>query len=97
MMTDEFAANDWIERLAQALAALAEAQEPYRDELAPQHQQSLLDEMEKLLGKPLDYPPYELFGFYSRAHSQGVTLRNITPLFVPHWLKRGPLWLPTPC
>ena len=49
-MTDgEFAAGDWIERLASALSALAEMQEHYRDELAEQRRQRI--DAERRIGR----------------------------------------------
>ena len=38
MITGDFMAEDWIERLAGALAELATTQERYRDEFDQQHQ-----------------------------------------------------------
>lgn len=48
MTTGEFAATDWVERLARALAELATTQEWYRDEIDRQRQQRTHVEREML-------------------------------------------------
>ena len=41
MITGEFTAEDWVERLARALAGVAETQKHYWDELDQQRQQRI--------------------------------------------------------
>ena len=69
MTTGEFTANDWVERLAQALAELATTQERYRDDLDRLRQQRIRIESD-LPGWPaFDHPSHDLSDFYSDACS----------------------------
>ena len=67
MRTGEFAATDWVERLAQALTELATTQERYRDELDRQHQHRVRSESALPGWRAFDHPSDTLWAFYSGA------------------------------
>ena len=69
MTTGEFTATDWVERLAQALAALAKTQERYRDELDRRRQQRIRIESDLPGWRAFDHPSHDLCAFYSDACS----------------------------
>jgi len=58
MTTGEFTAEDWIERLAGALAELAETQKRYPDELDQQRQQRVRSESKLFRRSAFDDPAY---------------------------------------
>ena len=71
MTTGEFAAEDWIERLAGALAELAETQKRYPDELAQQRQQRIRSESTLFRRSAFDDPSADLRAFYGQASRAG--------------------------
>ena len=84
MTEGEFAAGEWIERLACALSELAEMQERYRDELDERRRQRMYTE--RRIGRWIgdDHPSDDLWAFYSRASfADGVYFeRHYGPLRV---------------
>ena len=65
MTIGKFTAEDWVERLAQALTELAKTQERYRDEIVRHRQQRVLLESDRpRWGRVLDHPSHDLWDFY---------------------------------
>lgn len=67
MRTGEFAATDWVERLAQALTELAKTQERYRNELDRQRRHRVRIASELPRWRTADHPSHDLRAFYSDA------------------------------
>ena len=71
MTTGEFTAEDWIERLAGALAELVETQKRYPDELDQQRQQRVRSESKLFRRSAFDDPAADLRTFYGHAARAG--------------------------
>ncbi len=67
MTIGKFTAEDWVERLAQALTELAKTQERYRDEFARHRQQRIRmesDQPRPRWWRAFDHPSHDLWDFY---------------------------------
>ena len=66
MTIGQFTAEDWVERLAQALTELATTQARYRDEIVRHRQQRVLLESDRpRWWRAFDHPSRDLWDFYS--------------------------------